>query len=404
MLYLSGDPITLDEVADEHESRPRLVPATEDASLVSVALGRQMAEGPASPPIRIVHAEFAPWGEWPSSLGQEYQVFWSGGDSYAVAPAAPGSQPGLAALFYLPTGDFPSDMYLAPLVKAQAEYDWYPEGVQWDAWEPAWATALARGSSGHLAAYQLGLGGGRGPDTHLSLALVDATAGVKVIDHVACADARFPAETVPVKGGFLVATASGRPFGTCSLGDEIPGPADEIQVTWVVEATGELVLGATFQEPDPLAHIAHIALARRPEGAWLVWQSNGASAFQPPPVRAVRLAELGGVAGSVFQVTDDGETTGPIAAAALGKKLAVAWVDAADPSFPAIRVELFDEAGALVTSTSVLLGPAWIYEPSLSLLPSPDGSKLLLSWPDLDSSGAAVSRVRVARFTCAEGV
>src|SRR6185503_19068643 len=109
----------------------------------------------------------------------------------------------------------------------QASYDPLPMGVSWDAWEPAWAMALARGASGHLAAYEIGIG----PDAYLTLALIDAASlGVDVFNAVACASAPFTADAVPTKGGFLVATAAGSPFGDCPLNSGIPGPASELQV------------------------------------------------------------------------------------------------------------------------------------------------------------------------------
>lgn len=401
-LVLSGEPITPEAEPFEHGLRPRLVPAAGDGSLVSVVVARQAVEGPAVPPARITRAEVAPWGAWPSTLGTEYQVCSFGGEAFAAAPAMPDARPGIAALFYLPTAQFPSDMYLAPVVSARTSYDPFPDGVQWDAWEPAFAAALARGGEGHLAAYELVLGGVSGTATYLGVSLVGAASlDVQPIDPVACAEAPFPADAAPIAGGFLVAAASGRPFGTCQRDDGVPGPADELQVIRIEEATHQTSLSASFQERDPLAHVA---LAAGGGGAWVVWQASGASALQPPPVRAMRLDEAGAPAGSVFQVTAEGATAGPIAAAALGSWLAVAWVDAIDPSFPTLRVDLFDEAGAFRTGTSISTAPSWLFDASLSLLASPDGTQLLLAWSDVAASGMEAAAVRVARFSCAQGL
>ena len=394
-LLLTGAPITYEPTSFEHGSRPSLVPATDDGSLVSVVLARQIVEGPSVPPIRIVDASFSPWGDWPSTLGPADQVCSFGGEAFAVAPAMAAGQPGFATLFYLPTSSFPSDMYLAPGASPKTSYDPFPEGISWDAGEPAWPVALARGATGMLAAYQIGVGS----HSFMSLALVDsASLSVEVVHDVACADAPFTAAAVPAQGGFLVATAAGRAFGACMLDDGVPGPADEVHVMRFDQAKMQLTLSASFEEPDPLAHIA---LAKRGGGAWVVWQSDGASAEAPPPIRAARLDEGGLPVGPVFPITHDGETTGPFAAASIGPLLAVAWVDSLDPGYPTLRLDLFDEAGALVTGSSINTGPAWLYNASLSLLPSPDGRQLLLAWSDIASPDPAT--VRVARFSCAAG-
>jgi hypothetical protein len=401
-LFLSGNPITSDAPLFEMATRPRLVPATDGGKLVSVVLARQLNEGPTWPPTRIVHAQIEPWDVWPESLGAEYQVCSFGGDAFEAAPALPAEQPGFATLFYLPTGQFPSDMYLAPAVSPGASYDPFPQGTQWDAWEPAWGVALARGSAGHLAAHEYTVGNGPNPPTFLDVALVDAaTPGVTVVPGVTCANTPFPAAAVPTSGGFLVATAAGRAFGACFDDDGAPGPADEVQVIRVDQASGQLTLSASFQDPDP---IAHLALAGRADGAWLVWQNNGQSALQPPPVQAVRLDASGAVAGSIFQVTKDGETDRPFAAAALGPWLAVAWIAAFDASASVIHVDLFDESGAFVIGTSITTAPFGAPATSLSLLASPGDNQLLLAWAGIVPSPSVQATLQVARISCAKAL
>ncbi len=394
-LVLSGPPITYEPSSSEHGSRPSLVPATDDGALVSVVFLREPLEGPYEGPSRVASATLSPWGSWPSSLGPEDQAVGFFGDPFAAAPAMPEAQPGFSVLFYLPTNSFPSDMFLAPAVATGTSYDPFPAGVSWDAWEPAWPSALARGASGHLAAYQLGMG----PSSYLSVALVDAPSGdMTVMPEVACASAPFTVDAIPAAGGFLVATATGRPFGACPLDDGIPGPATELDVIRLDQETMTLSLAASFEEIDP---IAHVALAPRADGAWLVWQSTGASAESPPPIQAVPLDEQGAPAGAVFSVTGSGQTTGPFAAAALGARLAVAWIDWLDPSSPTIRLDLFDEEGAFVSGASLGTSGAWLYDASLALLASPDGTALLASWADeSDQPPPAPATVRVARFAC----
>ena len=391
-LFLSGSPITYGVSEAEHGSRPALVPTTDDGAEVSVVHARTAVDDTSGAPPRIANVTFSPWGKWPSGLGGEHQVSWLGGERFAVAPAWPAAQPGVATIFFLPTDAFPSDIYFAPSAAPDQSYDPHPPGVSWNAWEPAAVVALARGSSFHLAAHQIGLASA----TFMTLVLVDEMLGAVPIHDVTCASAPFPADIVTTASGFLVASASGRAFGACPLDDGIPGPADQLQVMKLDEAGKQLSLSFAFDEPDPLAHVV---LAKAPHGAWVVWQNDGSSAFQPAPVRAVRLDEQGAPLGAVFAVVGDGQTSGPIAAAGVGPLLAVAWVDALDPSTPTLRLDLFDESGAWVSGSSVNTAPSWLHDPSLSLLPSPDARSILLAWSDRDAPAPAA--VRVARFSCA---
>ncbi|APR79258.1 Hypothetical protein A7982_04605 [Minicystis rosea] len=390
-LSLSGPPITYGATEAEHGSRPVLVPVSDDGAAVSVIHARTAVDGTTGNPPRIANVTFSPWGEWPSTLGTEHQVAWLGGEGFAVAPARPAAQPGISTLFFVPTDAFPSDMFFAPSAAPDQSYDPLPKGISWNAWEPAWAVALARGSAFHLAAHQMGFASA----VSMSLTLVDEALGITPLTEVACAVAPFPAAVTEAKGGFLVATASGRPFNTCQLDDGIPGPADQLQIMRLDAQGPGLSLSSVFDETDPLAHVA---LAKAQEGAWVVWQNDGSSGFQPSPVVAARLDEQGFQVGAVFTAVGDGLSSGPIAAAAMGPFLAVAWVDATDPSTPTLRLDLFDDAGQRVAGTSINTGPSWLYDPSLSLLPSPEGTSILLAWSDRDTPAPATARV--ARFSC----
>lgn len=390
-LTLSGERITYEPTPMDHGSRPILVPATDDGSLVSVVFAQAPVESPSDPPIAVAGATFAPWGMWPSSLGPTARVVGFGGDAFATARSPAADQPGFSVLFYLPTDSFPSDMYLAPAAAGKS-YDPFPQGISWDAWEPAWGVALARGASGHLAAYEVGMGA----DAFLSVAFVGGGSPTPfVIDEVACANAPFTADVAEVEGGYLLATAAGRKFGACPLDDGIPGPAKDLHVIRVDQATKQVSLAASFEGTDPLTHVA---LARRAQGAWVVWQENGASALTPPPIQAALLDETGAVAGPVFPIPATMGTLGPFAAAALGPNLVVAWVEAFDPSTPTLRLEVFSEAGTYLSSASINTAPSWLYDASLSLLPSPDGTQLLMAWADEASPEQAM--VRVVRFSC----
>jgi hypothetical protein len=387
----SGAPITYDAIPSAHGSRPILVRATDDGSLAGVIFATQDVSSPS--PIDIASAAFSPWGSWPATIGPVSHVVSSFGDPFAAAPAMAKAQPGFSILFFLQTASFPSAMYLATAAAGQSTFS-YPQGTLWDISELARPVALARGAENHLAAYEVGMGG----EVDLRVAVVEAAIDTLfIVDPVTCANAPFPADVTEAQGGYLIATAAGRKFGACLLDDGVPGPAKDLQVILLDQVTGQISLSASFGGVDP---VAHVALARRAGGAWAVWQENGASAEFVPAIQAVRLDEAGAVAGPVFPVTNSGGTVSPFAAAAIGSNLAVAWVDTLDPSTPTItiRIDVVDAYGALVTSSSIDTAPSWPYEPSLSLLVSPDQTQMLLAWADQASPAPAVARV--ARLSC----
>lgn len=388
-LGVTGQPISYTSAAALHGARPELVRVS--ASQTMVLFARQDMNDPSAPQT-IGHVTFEPWGDWPQSLGSVLKASSIGGEGFAAAPGA--AEPSAAVMFFLPTGAFPSDMFLAPTVKANEYYEPYPEGTSWDAWEPAWATALARGQGGHLAAFQLGFA----PGSFLRLADVQDGLPATTTFDVACANMPFPADLTPVANGYLLASANGRAFGSCDDDDGIPGPATRLDVMFVEPKAGAIPLSVSFEGVDPLAHVA---LARRPGGAWLAWQENGASAFTPPPVQAIALDDAGNPVGPRFQLTSDGETSGPIAITDLGGQLAAVWVDSVDPSSPSLRIGVFDAGGTTVAIAGYQLLESFLFEPSLSLAASDDGKQLLLSWAALGPAGPAM--VEVLRLSCLDG-
>lgn len=341
---------------------------------------------------RIAHVSFSPWGAWPLDLGPDFQASVVGGDSFAVAPALPSAQPGFAALFYMPSDVSPWSTYLATAAAPMTSYDSFPDGVSWSAWQPTVARALAHDGTRYLAAFETPLAS----TTRMSLTIVDGSSlDVHTLEDVACATDPLPAAVIPSDGGFLVASASGRSFGACSLDDGVPGPAKELQVMRLDAVTQQLALSSSFEAPDP---VTQIAMVKRPGGAWLVWHAYGTTTWPEAPIVATLLDASGMQLGPIMQLTHEGETWGPFAAAALGSRLALAWVDDIDPSTPNLRLDLFDDDGAHVSGTVISTAPSSL-NGRLSLLASPDESELLLAWSDRLPPALAV--VRVARFSCA---
>jgi hypothetical protein len=390
---LSGKPITHDPTPEEHTYRPYLVPATEDGERMSVVFSHESVDDPILGFERAAHVTFAPWGSWPEGLGPPLQAAPFFGAPFAAAPASPGKQPGFSALLHRYTNANPTNVYFAPAVDAATDYMEYPEGVWVDSGEPSWPTALARGSPGYLAAYQVE----HSPFWHMRLALIDeASLAVSVLDDVSCGDVPLSAGVIPAAGGFLVATATGEPFGACSMIDGGVGPPRSVHVLRVDQAAKTISLAASFEGEEP---VAQIATAKRPDGAWLVWREAAASKEPFPPIKAVVLDESGAAVGPVVLLTKEGQTGGPFAAAALGSGLVVAWIEPLDATSATIRLGLFDETGSLVEDELYTTPASWIYEASLSLAMSPDGAQILLAWAD--GGPDLTSAVRVARFSCA---
>lgn len=390
-LDLTGPPASTSLMfTDEHTTRPRLALATAEGDLAMMVVAREPAD-PLFEHIRNVHMAFEPWGAWPPSFEKEYGLCFFCGRSFALAPAMPSLQPAIASFAGPSKGaEFPT-MFFFRQIEPFVGYDYYPTADLTEGFGDSEVRGLARGPWAHLAAWE----NEAGPYRFLNLSLIDSASPVQdVFTGVACGNMPFPADVATTDEGFLIATASGRPFSTCNEDDGTPGPPDALQVIRFDTNTLKTSLTFEIQEPDPLAHIS---LAAASKGAWLVYQNNGQSAFQPPPVQAVRLDETGAMAGPVFQITADGETQGPIAATSMGSGLAVAW-PVGSPDSPALAVGLFSASGEKVASALIEVGPYALHGGVLSLLASPDGKHVLLAWADGVPGELAVTHV--ARFSC----
>ncbi|MEZ4293638.1 MAG: hypothetical protein R3B70_01585 [Polyangiaceae bacterium] len=386
---VSGAPLTPLK-SDVHLSRPSIAPATEDQKLAVITFARTLVT-PGGPQ-GLRQTLLAPWIAWPAELDIVTDLSDLGGEGFRSAQPMPPEQAGGSLLFYVPTGQFPSDMHFVPGVKPKTYAQPYPKGVSWDAWEPAWPSSLTRGTTGHLAAYGLIKQG----VSLLDLAFIDAgSLKVKVTPQVACGGAPLAAATVAVNGGFLIASAVSGSFDACAGPSPASGPANRVELLRYDEETGAISAGALFEEPDP---IAHVALAARGDGAYVVWQSDGATALAPPPVRAVLVDGKGNAVGPVFEVTGDGANSDPFAAVTMGNELAVARFDRGATT--RVQVDLFDGVGAPIGTAGFELGAAQPFEPSFAMQASLDGSHAVVAWSDI--AGAGPATVHVARVSCAE--
>jgi hypothetical protein len=147
--------------------------------------------------------------------------------------------------------------------------------------------------------------------------------------------------------------------------------------------------------------IMHLAMAPASFGAWLVFQTDGATSETVPPVVAARLGPDGEpLPGDQYiPLTPGGYVPVAIAVAALGDTLAFVWVDVIDPGPPVIIVQLVRPDGSLGPATSFPTNEAWPLG-RVRLLGSPAGNSLLVAW----EAYADDYRVAMARIDCVGGI
>lgn len=389
-LVAAGAPITFDAPSPaHHQDLPTLLPL--DAAGVAVVFAHNPVEAPADVLVEIRHASFAPWGLWPTSLGVAITTAEIGGQVYTAAPTD-------ATGFALELQNVGSggkleygSVSFAPLALAGKSYSPAPPSFPISGFVGSYAAFAARVHGGHLVGHQAL----SGTPYELILSLTDSGGVKQVWSEAACATDRMLADAVGLGLGGLVAFDSGRPFGLC-MGDGLPGPPTELQIGSFTPGQ-PLVHGTTVKLTDPLRSLH---LTERSDGAWVVWQENGASAFTPPPIQAMRVDVNGAPASSPIAVNGGG-TIGPTAATRLGDGVAVAWIDSTEPSAPTLLFQVIEASGELGAAASLPTLEAWQTGDRISLLGSADGRSLLLAWSGMpDPGGDALRRVYVARFDC----
>jgi hypothetical protein len=86
-------------------------------------------------------------------------------------------------------------------------------------------------------------------------------------------------------------------------------------------------------------------------------------------------------------------STPTLAIAPIGDHLALAYVDALDPSAPVVILQLHTPDGTLLASTSFPTNPAWLTG-RLDITAAPDDTALVLAWTaDFDKT-VGVAKVR----------
>jgi hypothetical protein len=348
----------------------------------------------------LLATTFEPWGAWPTApVAPSHVVAPNGGASFAAArgsstplafafetlPAPPG---GIGYAETFPT----SDNTLVDLVDAN-------DGR---------VRFLASGAGSALLGTERGAMGGHAFDLAGTL-IKELPEGPYFQGlHLGCASTPTAADAISDAAGFIVALASGVPFG--AFGCTGAGPATQIQLGRVSD-TGTLGPGGTVGQMLPAgneaAAVPWLRLAAGDGGGpWLFWygsQIHGEDA--PPP--ALQLTAFDAslepsntvqVSGTVANPTGDAPYATGFAIARVGQRLVVAWLN--DPSVgadlpPDLVVEVLDEGGQAVLVMKV--PPEGVVDAPLSLLASPNGDAALLGWSVATGDGKSPGQVRVTR-------
>lgn len=205
---------------------------------------------------------------------------------------------------------------------------------------------------------------------------------------------------VPSGAGFLAAYVEpDPPEPGCDVQAPLPGSVVSISRYEAPPGAGTFLERTQGERFFPFEPAVHLGLAPASFGGWVVFQTDGSTARVPPPVVAARVSASGDalVPGELIAVTPGGYIPPEVTVAALGDTLAVAWIDAIDPSAPVIAVQLVRPDGTLGPATSFPTFEAW-FSGNLEILPSAGGDSLLLAWES--AFEGEVSQIALGRIDC----
>lgn len=217
----------------------------------------------------------------------------------------------------------------------------------------------------------------------------------------ACVSSTVLGAAVPAGQGFVAVYAlPNPPSDACDVG--APKPATVVTFyrhdsptafgSSLTATEGEHLV---FAEP-----LAKLLLAGTPTGAWAVLQTDGSTAEQPPAVIAAHVDANGHllpIGSTGLVVAPDGAATGPVAAAALGEGVAVAWADTT-ASTPTISVRTVSPGGSLGPITTFDTSAVFV-RGRLRVIAARSSRTLVVTW-DGGWNGASAG---VARLDCAPG-
>jgi hypothetical protein len=366
---LAGDP-------PRPAASPRLIGRRGDEVRVTVAFGSGN---------RVGHVTLAPWDVWPPE---------------PVAPAV--LVEGIEAASFAVDASFEDHLALlvidaglarfAPRVPLGSPEPGPIHNILWDDLPPATRAVFARriGEARHAIGFEHP-GDYSGPTAPVTYELA---AGA--IDHTdpdapaiapwpsvhSCDDAPPIGDALRVEGRWLLALGS--PLGDCL--DDVPPPGyDAIEITSFDEG-GQQYFGTEI----PLAGtVTHLALARRPDGAWIAWRSAGEG------IRAAQMPDSATSASAPVTVVDAVDVPLSMAAEPLGAALGLAWVeDPAGNPADVVAAVAGAEGGVARAAAAVnraATGP-------IALAASPERRALLVAWEEIFEDGAP--GIFLARLVC----
>jgi hypothetical protein len=314
---------------------------------------------------------FEAFGAWPTSLGNISAI---GDATNAGIRIAPGVPTGMAALTGQSAGPAASGAQFTPSFEPGTEPDWMVLPGK----TAHRATFLTRANDGGFFA---GLSLEVLPYLFLELHHLGASTPW-AIQPIACAESHVAADAIDADGSVIVATSSGRAFGSCSDDDGIPGPPTRLQVaTYAADGTSLLL-----HDEDLGGPIDDVRVEDAGDSVWVA-ASIGAD------LRLRRINKTGGVAWLVDGL--GGENLGTaFDLATRGDELLVAYFALGAGSSFEVRVDAFARSGEHTSLGGFDAGDD-VYALAIALGTSPENDAAVVAYSTL-FSGQVVAR----RFDC----
>jgi hypothetical protein len=364
-----------------HQRQPALTPSSTAGDRVSVVSEWFVVEGPQGIPSELRHTAFQPWDAWPvdGMLAPTYLADLDAGVSFAAAPS-PGDR--LALLMsdgsdpQPPAGVLFSPEFEPGQGTVPVKYSVEPNA------DAARFISLSNEAPQHLLGFER-------PTLPRTAWLASATTrpnGVSISAPVpfGCADTEMSADAVPFADGWLLVGSSAMSGvgGVCPD----PGPIGLIDALLVARVVFGGFIEWIFAYPVP--QVIRVRATPHPLGVLAVWADTAG-------INASAFDEVGTLIEN-FAVSSppDNPSGESIGAGLLGDQLVVAFVDQRIDNPNDIVVRVF-ENGAVANEARVQ--PLALQPDPISVLGSPDGQTVLVSWSETEDGAA---RVRVARFEC----
>lgn len=375
-----------------HTARPDLVGLEDDSVAWVTSLVPVESPGPA--PHGIAHAKLSPWTGSALGATEPTLVAQVGGRSVVATETG---RVGLYALGLAvePPGPNADEMRVVRTVDPHVSYAPVPAGIQVvdDESEPELLVAMED-------RLLFGWGIHSHPDgpSFLRLGRYRNVSNGNTTVESGCALGGIQAHAVEAHDGALIgatiALASGREPYACFDDDGIIGPPTRLQTGFVDGANLNLTVSEDEVLPEP---ILFLDVVGGPNRAWVIWQTDGSTSEQAPPVQARRLDATGTFAGPVIELTSGGYFP-PYGVSAFGDGLAFVHIDAFDPGPPTLVLLVHDAEGERIAEASHPL-PLGGFGSRFALRASPSRDALLIAWAEQGDADQA-NPTGFLRFDC----